>query len=236
MYVSTRGIVLHTTKYSDHSLIVKIYTLSHGTQSFIIKNAFTKKKNAGAALFTPLALLQITYDDHYLNQLKYLKEVDYANHDLLYADDPAISTIQLFYCELLYKLLFDAGEDQELFLFLEEEIALMYQPNVALNILPLQFLLRLSVRLGFMPQNNYSSTCRFFSLPEGKFLAYCIDETSTMPQEESFLLHQLLSEQKPATNRLTRVNLLHYLVRYYQTHNEHLRNISSLDILSAVLH
>ncbi|MDR1345668.1 MAG: recombination protein O N-terminal domain-containing protein, partial [Bacteroidales bacterium] len=42
MLVCTEGIILHKTKYSDHSLIVQIYTEKFGTQSFIIKNALSK--------------------------------------------------------------------------------------------------------------------------------------------------------------------------------------------------
>ena len=48
MFYSTKGIVLHKTKYSDSSLIVKIYTEAFGTLSFIVKNAYSKKAKISA--------------------------------------------------------------------------------------------------------------------------------------------------------------------------------------------
>ena len=236
MYVSTRGFVLHTTKYSDTSIIVKIFTELHGTQSFIVKNAFSKKQNIRASLFSPMALLHLTYDDHYLNQLKYLKEADLLNSSDSYGFDPAASTIRIFYCELLYKLLFDAGEDAVLFQFLEQEILKLSEPGIPLNILPLQFLIRLSIRLGFVPEDNHSDQNPYFSLQNGKFQPYRWDDDDTLTQEESLFLHQLLTELEPASSRQARLDLLHHLIRYYQIHNEQLGNISSVDILTAVLH
>lgn len=236
MYVSTRGIVLHTTKYSDTSIIVKLYTEKHGTQSFIIKNAFSKKRNLRASLFSPLALLNITYDDHYLNQLKYLKEVDLGDANTSYEFDPAITTIRIFYCELLYKLLYDAGEDPILFQFLEREIQHLTAPDITLNILPLQFLLRLSVLLGFVPEDNYSLQEPYFSLRNGRFQSVIWDEQETMPAEESLFLHHLIVKESPTAPRQVRLSLLHYLIRYYQMHNEQLSNITSVDILSSILH
>ncbi|MCR4964368.1 MAG: DNA repair protein RecO [Bacteroidales bacterium] len=236
MYVSTRGFVLHTTKYSDTSIIVKLFTEMHGTQSFIVKNAFSKKKNIRASLFSPLALLNITYDDHYLNQIKYLKEVDLSEKSDFYSFDPAVTTIRMFYCELLYRLLFDAGEDPVLFHFIEKEIQRMTDPNTVLNILPLQFLIRLSVLLGFMPEDNYSTQNPYFSLQNGRFQSYLWDDNDTLSQEESLLLHQLLSEDTLNSSRQARLELLHHLIHYFQIHNEQVGNISSVDILTAVLH
>jgi DNA repair protein RecO (recombination protein O) len=62
MFVTTKGILLHKTKYSDTSIIVKIFTEHFGTQSFIIKNAFSKKSKINYSFFTSLALLEITFD------------------------------------------------------------------------------------------------------------------------------------------------------------------------------
>ena len=236
MYVSTQGIVLHSTKYSDTSIIVKLFTEKHGTQSFIIKNAFSKKKNLRAYLFAPLALLNITFDDHYLNKLKYLKDADLRHDTSPYDFDPAVTTIRMFYCELLYKLLYDAGEDPVLFHFLEEEILKLTSPEVTLNILPLQFLIRLSILLGIVPEDNYSAQNPYFSLQNGQVQPYLWDEQDTMPAEESLYLHQLITESAPATTRQVRMSLLHYLIRYYQIHNDQLHQITSVEILASVLH
>ena len=111
MNITTSGIVIHTTKYSDTSLIVKIFTEAQGTQSFIIKGAFGKKSRTKAALFSPMALVNITYNDHAGDKLKFLKEASRTDSAASITFDPSKSAILLFYNELIYKLLYDTGAD-----------------------------------------------------------------------------------------------------------------------------
>lgn len=237
MMVSTAGIVLHATKYSDTSLIVKLFTREKGLQSFIVKGAFNKKSRFRASLFSPLAMLHVTYDDHRSDRLMFLRDVQRLTPapELLF--DPARSAILLFYNELLYKLLFDTGEDKVLFDFLEEEIMRIFEADTDLVELPLRFLLRLSIVLGFFPENNYSENNCYFSLYDSRFQSFYVDEASELPLQESQYLSQLL-RQEGGTSALrhTRNHLLHYLIKYYKIHNEQLREIDSVGILSSILH
>jgi len=151
--------------------------------------------------------------------------------------DPARSAILLFYNELLYKLLFDTGEDMVLFDFLEKEILRIYETDTDLVELPLRFLLRLSVVLGFFPENNYSDNNCYFSLYDSRFQSFFVDETNEMPRQESLYLSQLLCQDEGTSAvRHTRNNLLQYLIKYYKIHNEQLREIDSVEILSSILH
>ena len=237
MLITTKGIVLHSTKYSDTSLIVKLFTEKRGVQSFIVKGAFSKKSRFRASLFSPMALVSATYDDHNSERLKYFKDVSRLDTGMELSFDPARSAILLFYNELLYKLLFESGEDEVLFHFLEEEIAKVFEEDIELADLPLRFLLRLSVIIGFFPENNYSDSNCYFSLSESKFQSYLIDEKEEIPKEESLYLSMLLRSDSPvAAPRHIRNNLLHYLILYYKTHNEQIRNIESAEILASVLH
>ncbi len=237
MLITTDGIVLHSTKYSDTSLIVKIFTEKRGVQSFMVKGAFGKKSRFRAALFSPLSLVSITFDDRNTEQLRYLRDLSKQTLETDLAFDPARSAIILFYNELLYKLLFDAGEDPALFHFIKEEILKISQSDINLIDLPLRFLLRLSTTLGIFPENNYSEKECYFSLSESRFRSYCIDETTDVPQEESRYLSCLLQQnEEVSAPRHTRNNLLHYLIEYYKIHNEQIREIESAEILSNVLH
>lgn len=237
MLISTPGIVLHSTKYSDTSLIVKIFTYEQGTQSFIIKGAFNKKGKIRASLFLPLSILNITYNDPNLDTLKFLKEVSRYDETLDVQFDPVKSSILLFYNEVLYKLLYDAGPDPMLFRFIIEEIKKVQYQEDNLADIPLRFILRLSHNLGFYPENNYTEKECIFSLEECRFQSYIIDERCELPKEESHYLSQLLNEMPQATvGRATRDALLHHLITYLQIHNEHIRDIASVDILSSVLH
>ncbi len=43
MIQTTRGIVFHTTRYSETSAIVKIFTEESGLMSFLVKGLYSKK-------------------------------------------------------------------------------------------------------------------------------------------------------------------------------------------------
>ena len=129
MFVSTEGIVLHRVKYSDTSLIVKIFTEKFGTQSFIIKNAFSKKNKLHHTFFSSLALLELTFDDHYLHQLGFLKDVSFVKIYDQIPLDPRRNSILFFYNELLYKLLYSSSEDPKLFRIVKNGMLKLDDPN-----------------------------------------------------------------------------------------------------------
>jgi len=237
MIVSTPGIVMHATKYGDTSLIVNVFTQQQGNQSFIIKNAFRKNNRFAASYFTPLAMMDISYDDHSKSSLKYLKDIaPHRSSNPLYYD-PAKSSILLFYNEILYKMLMDSGEDEVLFDFLQEEIGKVHNATENLAELPLRFLLRLSMVMGYFPEDNYSPENAYFSLQECRFQHFFVEDAGFLTATESRYLHQLLSQHAPVTaSRGLRVALLKQLVSYFQMHNEQIHKIDSLEILSAVLH
>ena len=157
MIVSTPGIVMHATKYGDTSLIVKIFTQQQGNQSFIIKNAFRKNNRFAASYFSPLAMMDISYDDYSKSSLKYLKDIAPRRLENALYYDPAKSSILLFYNEILYKLLMDSGEDEVLFDFLQDEISKVHNARENMAELPLRFLLRLSMVMGYYPEDNFSA-------------------------------------------------------------------------------
>lgn len=237
MIVSTPGIVMHATKYGDTSLIVKIFTQQQGNQSFIIKNAFRKNNRFAASYFSPLAMMDISYDDHSKSSLKYLKDIAprRASTPLYY--DPAKSSILLFYNEILYKLLMDTGEDEVLFDFLQEEITKVHEATANFAELPIRFLLRLSMVMGYYPEDNYSSENSYFSLQDCRFQHFFIEDAGFLSAQQSEYLHQLLNDEGPvAVTRGVRNALLKNLVAYFQIHNEQIRKVDSLDILATVLH
>lgn len=237
MIVSTPGIVMHATKYGDSSLIVKIFTQQQGNQSFIIKNAFRKNNRFAASYFTPLAMMDISYDDHSKSSLKYLKDIAPHKPSSPLYFDPAKSSILMFYNEILYKLLMDSGEDEVLFDFLQEEIGKVHAATDNLAELPIRFLLRLSMVMGYYPEDNFSLENSYFSLEECRFQHFYIENAGFLTATESRYLHQLLNQHAPVNaSRGLRVALLKQLVSYFQQHNEQIRKIDSLEILSTVLH
>jgi DNA repair protein RecO (recombination protein O) len=54
MDIKTKGIVLHTVKYSETSVIVKIYTEKLGLVSYIVNGVRSAKSTAKASMMRPL--------------------------------------------------------------------------------------------------------------------------------------------------------------------------------------
>ncbi len=237
MDISTSGIVLRSTRYSDTSLIVKIYTEAQGTQSFIVKNAFSKKSRVKAAFFSPLAVVHITYHDHHDSRLKHIKDIIRKDSPAHVGFNPVRNALVLFCNEVVYKLLSDSGPDKPLYGFLETEIKQIngtehFQPDY-----PARFLLRLSSMLGFCPENNCDETACHFSLTESRFVKYSLNSQNELPVAESRYLSQLLNQENTVTvDRPTRNRLLRSLIEYLKIHNEQIREIESAEILAAVLH
>ncbi|MCB0509961.1 MAG: DNA repair protein RecO, partial [Bacteroidetes bacterium] len=59
MLVNCQGIVFKSYKFQDTSLIVKIFTSSHGVQTFMVKGIRSVKANGKASLFQPGVLLDM---------------------------------------------------------------------------------------------------------------------------------------------------------------------------------
>ena len=59
MLHSTKGIVFHSLKYSETSIIVKIYTELFGIQSYLVKGIRNQKSKIKPGLFQSLTLLDL---------------------------------------------------------------------------------------------------------------------------------------------------------------------------------
>ena len=239
MFVKTKGIVLHKTKYSENSLIVKIYTEKAGTQSFIVKNAFSKKAKINQSLFGQLTMLELTFDMRKQGQLHYVRDVSVGHHYSIIPFDVVRGTVLFFYNELLYKLLFNAPEDEALFRMLEDGLLELDTPECRVADVHIRFMVRLAKNLGLMPENNYSQRYPYFSVEDACFSDHYV-ENLMINQPASGYLSQLLnhiddgdSVEMPA--KPVRMSLLRGLVQYFEAHNESVSNMQSLSILCEVL-
>ena len=241
MYISTKAILLHKTKYNDNSLIINLFTEKAGTQSFIIKNAFSKKSKLHYTLFSPLALLEITYNQRKSGEIQFLKEARIAHHFTQIPFDIVRNSILLFYNEILYKLLFIYGEDGNLYQFIEKSVLEIDKQDVVLSDIHIKFLVSLSCLAGFAPQSNYTNTHGYFSLQKACFSDIYSPDGDSLSQDASRYLFQILSHLEkiqtvaPAPKAI-RTELLNGLVKYFEFHNEGVKKIESLEILAQILH
>lgn len=232
MFVTTKGIVLHKIKYSDTSLIVKIFTEKFGTQSFIVKNAFAKKTKINHTFFTSLALLEVTFDDHQLHKLSFLKDVSFISHFKVIPFDPLRNSILFFYNELFYKLLFSSMQDEMMYEILENGILELDDPNDFKPDQHLHLLSRVIHCLGISPENDYSSIKPYFCLEENRFGDLYLENKLFLSASASSYFSEILSLKVIQTpSKIIRNEVLYGMVNYLIMNNEHIKSIDSLPIL-----
>lgn len=153
MLHKTKGIVLNYIKYSDTSIITRIYTEAFGLQSYIVNGVRSKNANNKIALFQPLTLLDMVVYYKAQRGLQRISEMRCAEPYLSTPFDIHKTSISIFLSEVLIKTLKEELSNQELFDFLYHSFhALDKIDNGVLNF-HVSFMLRYSFYLGFFPEN-----------------------------------------------------------------------------------
>jgi len=235
MHIRSRAIVLNKTKYSESSVIVKVFTREAGVQSFILKGAFSKNNRGKLALLENLTIVDLSFDDH-REGIKYLSDITLHHPYSLIPFDMVRRTLFIFYNEILYKTLTDYSTDAELFDFVENALLELDEEDTRLADIHLRFLVDFSKILGFFPKDNYSAqNCHFF-IEDSSFVHDYFDYPDYLSQDASSyladLMHEKATELPP---KIVRNELLYGLIRYFERHNEQIHCIESVQILSALL-
>jgi DNA repair protein RecO (recombination protein O) len=238
MYHKTRGIVLHTIKYSETSVIAKIYTEKLGLQSYMVKGVRAAKSKSKAAMLQPLTLLEMEVSHRENKQLQYIKEFQRAFIYQSIPFDTIKSTIAFFLLEVISKTIHGHEPQEELFEFLYDSLCALDETKKVNPNFHLIFLLHFSRYLGFAPHGNYSDVNCFFEMSEGVFIPQQSMQ-NVMNKNESALLSDLLTLNlfEPATltiTRLERKQMMKNLLKYYQFHLENF-SLKSPDILEEIL-
>jgi DNA repair protein RecO (recombination protein O) len=242
MLIKTRGVVLQHFKYSETSLVVKIFTEELGLQSYMVKGSRSKKSKLKPAYFQPLTLLEMVVYHKENRQLHSVKEIKSAYSWRHIPFNIQKQTVILFLNEILYKTLREEVPDKKLFEFIYNSLHWFDLEEENFVNFHIFFLLHLSRFLGFFPKETPGITnAVFFDLKEGFFTPgqpvhpYYIE--GDVAKDMLFFLNRNIDSIKSfkyGTKR--RRNLLDALVTYYQLHLPEMGKIKSLDILTAVIH
>jgi DNA repair protein RecO (recombination protein O) len=238
MYHKTRGVVLHTIKYSETSVIAKIYTEKLGLQSYIVKGVRASKSKSKAAMLQPLTLLEMEVSHRENKHLQYIKEFSRAFVYQSIPFDTLKSTISFFLLEVISKAIREHEPNAEMFEFIYEALCALDAEQKLNPDFHLLFLVHLSRYLGFAPHGNYSEVYSVFEMSEGVFT----DEPGTLnvlTKKESRLLSELLEKNlfENTSMKITRIErreMLRNLLKYYQLHLENF-TLKSPDILEEIL-
>ncbi len=236
MLVKTEGIVIRSVKYSESSLICKIYTRELGMQSYIVNGVRGKSKgSARAPLLQAASILHLEVYHREHKNLQRIREFTPAHIFQRIPSDVKRGSMALFLMEVSNKTLMDESENREAFELLKSSLLHIDLEEKVANF-HLYFLIRLSQILGFGPQFPHGVQT-FFNLREGIFQSELPGHPDFAEEKSSAFLARLMQANhvtEVEAGRHERKALLAKLLRYYELHLDHFRSLRSHSILNTV--
>jgi DNA repair protein RecO (recombination protein O) len=237
MLHTTPGIVLHSFKYSDTSLIARILTRDIGLQSYLVPGVRKSKSRIKANLFQPLSLVELVVNHQDRSGLQRIKEIRPLHPMGNIATDIRKSSIAMFLSEMMLGAFKHQEPQNQAFGFIYNAILRLEMLEENLSAFHIIFLLQLSKYLGFAPANDFTENKCFFNIREGIYQHE--QDIAGMSHEESRYFFQL--SQSPMSGQLEikippglRKPLLLKTVDFYRMHLEGFREVKSLPVLDAV--
>ena len=228
MLVATQGLVLHTTPYSESSVVAKVFTRQLGVRSYIIKGVRGRTGRVKQNLLQPLSSLDMVVYDNHRKDLNYIKELSprHPQQD----SEPIANALRFFMTEVLYKALREEEPMQELWDYVESA-------ECNNSELPVVFMLKVAHYLGIEPLDNHCAATPYFCLEEGRFVG--VPNESTLGSGLSATLHSYLQtyeiDATPHATLKERTDLVNALIAYFQMHLSGFHNFKSHEILHSVL-
>lgn len=219
MIFKTRGIVLKYFKYSETSIIVKIFTEQLGLQSYIVNGIRSKKSRGKIALFQPLTLLDLIVYHKKNAGISRISETKCSEPFMSIPYEIKKSAIGIFIEEILYHSIKEGVESSEMFEFIHNSIGVLDHLESGYQNFHLQFILKLSKYLGFGLENV------------DVFL------TSFKSDDHIQLLNTLLKSPYQNTIKIpnqTRRILLDEIVSFYIENLESLNELNSMRVLREI--
>ncbi len=240
MLHQTKGIVFHSIKYAESSIIVKIYTELFGLQSYLVRGIRRAKAKIKPALFQPLTLLDLVAYHKERQSLQSLKEIRLAHPYQTIPFDIRKSSVALFTDELMYRSIREEEANPGLFEFIWESCRLLDITEEPVTHFPLLFALQLAIHLGISPQAGHTAHNPYFNLREGLFQPAIPDHPQYLGREHSEILFTLLGTPLSMHSSVSlkpevRAQMLETILLYYQLHLPGFKGVKSHHILHTVL-
>lgn len=235
MIVKTEGILLHSTRFGESSLILSVLSPDRGILNLIYKGARKQSKGrVPSAIIQPSNRLEIIYYKKENQDLQLVKEIQllWCGESLL--NNPFKLVYTLVFTEILHSILREASGTTELY---NKVVAFFFQINSkekGLFPLFLTVLLETGKEIGFYPlyPDKAEIINPFFNPisgcfesgssfdPGSEWLLYLINEKPYQPLEQSLI------EAKTA--------VLELILKFYQAHIPGFRNPKSLGVFRSV--
>lgn len=239
MLVSTKGIVLHTLKYSDSGIIAHIYTQQYGMLSFMIKGINNKKGSTRKVYFQSLQILDL---EIYYKENRNLHSIKEATPAYTFSQIPVSvsrSSIAFFVGEVLYKAIHESESNRQLYEFITDSVLYLDNSHNIITNFHIGFLVGLSKYLGISPRREKDQNCHYFDMQEGVFTTNPPLHGCCFDKYFSHLLDTFLRSDMNECNMIPlsgkqRASFLDNLLTYFSLHLPGLKSVKSLKVFSDV--
>ncbi|MBR1712826.1 MAG: DNA repair protein RecO C-terminal domain-containing protein [Alloprevotella sp.] len=242
MLTKSRGIVLHTLKYNDETLIADILTEREGSIGFAVRIPASHRAAVKPALLQPLALVELEWDSRPgrasggLERMKSLRAL--CPYTSIYYE-PQKSAIGLFLAEFLHHALHGEPPSEPMFNYVWQSLLWFDTCPADYANFHLVFLLRLSRFFGFYPNMEDYSSGAFFDLQSSTFCTARPSHPHYLAQEDACHLPQLMRMQYQSMKLFhlsgtQRSRLLRFAVDFYRLHLPQFPELKSLSVLQSV--
>ena len=246
LFIHTTGIVLRTVPYGDTSIIVTIFTQKLGIKAYIINGIRTQSKKGATkyVFFQPGAILDLTVYHHEFKNLNRIKEYKWSVIYHHTYSDIIKNSVCLYMIELFTKVVKEAGQNNDLYDFLEDSLKnLDTADHIVTANFPLFFTVHLSSILGFAPivqkklQDNQEV---YFDLINATISHEVPNHAQYIYGKTVFLLIEILYSRLPEqlsnikANAEKRNELIDALQLFYRYHIDDFMALKSLPVLRAI--
>ncbi len=235
MLTKIRGIVLHTIKYKESSIIAHIYTDLYGRQSFLIHSVHGRRSKFSPNMFQPLSMIEAEAYYRLERELQKVKEVNSQPYNTI-PYDIVKSTQAMFLAEVIYKSVREEEANPDLFEYLVHSMEWLDTADEKYTDFHLIMLIQLTRYLGFFPEKNYSEQRCYFDLRNGEFIKDPSVHPDMLNRKISSILNEFLFYSSGDLRDIhleysERISLTDSLIDFYSLHIPSFGKIQSVAVL-----
>lgn len=233
--MKSRGIVLHTLRYTDEQLIADVLTEQQGCVTMMVRISRSKRAAVRHSLFQPLAILDLEWTHRPRANMQRPQSVQVAEPFASLPYDPIKLSIALFVAEVLHHAVRVEQMDEDLYRYVEKSVLWLDASTRGYSNFHLLFLLRLTHFLGFLPNVVQAEVGSYFDLRSSCFVLQQPDHPDFLLPAEAQLLPKLL-RMRYDTMRFFRFSgadrsrLLEAINTYYRLHLPNFPELKSLAV------
>ena len=238
--ISSHGIVLHTTRYTDTQVIVSVYTEHVGMVSYLIKYKRTRTQGRlHASAWQPLSAVEVTWHHQERRSLQKPSEFGMWEPRKTIPFHPYKAVMALFLGEFLHHALRGESENKPLFDFLHHSLNWLDTSEEHFSNFHVVFLLRLTRFLGFYPNVDDWHEGYFFDMLNATFTPTRPLHSHYIAPEEAVLVPKFMrldmrKMRVVGLNGAIRRRALQLIIDFYRLHVPEFPDIKSLEVLAEV--